>query len=582
MSGLYVLLVVLAAPGPVSGSSGSGQRVDRSGSVEPLQVLESGGAWLVDAITPDGRQEDRQQWRSAESPRHAVLSFMQGMALSREGRGGWDQASLALPAGEPAALRGAAEALYDVLLRLGPIEPIDLPHAGGLKDGQSRYELFPRGIDHQWVWQAIDGAPAGSVVLVRGGDGAWRFDPGTLAGAERLAASLAGIPPWYDEAHAKALFLDVFRPTVERTPWWGWLAAVGVWVVAVLVGWLGRRRLRRVDVDARPVEIAVHSLGTPLLLLMVTLAAVFGSLFLHFGPVLSGFRWTVIQMLGLLTVVWFVFGLADLGALAYRTWFGQDNPYHAMALTVVRRVLRIVVFVLVVLFVLENVFNFRVGALLGSLGLIGLALSLAGKDAAKNLFGALVVFFTRPFVVNDWIEFEGYLGVVEDVGVQATKLRLLSGELVTVPNMKFVDRPVENLSKRQEIRRKMELALPYGTAPGKVEEAVAAVYAVLESDEIAGDGSFDLEARPPEVAFTGFEADHLEVTVYYWYQMGGKGEMQRDVDRGWYTYLHHCTAVNQALMRKFEEIGVSFAFPTQTVRLARASGGDGVGGIGGG
>lgn len=564
----FALVFALAAPGSPSPSSGSqgGARAERGG-VDPLAVLESGGAWLVDAITPDDRQPERPRWDSAESPRHAVLTFMQGMEAEREGRGGWRRAALALPPGDEAALRRSADALYDVLLRLAPIEPIDVPHADALREGQTRYELFPRGLDHQWIWQSLDAPPDGRVVLAEH-DGRWRFTASTLAGADRLARSLAPIAPWFEHTPPGALFVDVFRPTFARTPWWGWLAAGGVLALAGVIGWFGRRRLMRVDLDAPAVEAAVHALGTPVLLLLVTLATVFASLFLHFGPVLSGFRWSLVRMLGLLTLVWALFALADLGTLAYRRWFGRDNPYRSMALTVVRRLLRIVVFVMVLLFVLENVFDLRIGALIGSLGLIGLALSLAGKDAAKNLFGALVVFFTRPFMVDDWIEFEGYLGVVEDVGVQATKLRLLSGELVTVPNMKFVDRPVENLSRRREIRRQIDLAVPYDTPREKVDAVIEAVDEALRSDEVVGECDLDLEGRPPEIAFTAFEADHLQIRVYYWYQMGAEGETQRDVERGWYSFLHHCTRVNRALMAAFEQAGVSFAFPTQALRLS--------------
>lgn len=44
--------------------------------------------------------------------------------------------------------------------------------------------------------------------------------------------------------------------------------------------------------------------------------------------------------------------------------------------------------------------------------------------------------------------------------------------------------------------------------------------------------------------------------------------MAGDPDRGFFTFLEHCQLVNMKLFRAFDQAGIEFAFPTQTLYLA--------------
>jgi MscS family membrane protein len=222
--------------------------------------------------------------------------------------------------------------------------------------------------------------------------------------------------------------------------------------------------------------------------------------------------------------------------------------------------LRLLVVVVFALLLLRTLFNVNVTSALAGLGIAGLAVGLAAQESLKNWFGALTIFLARPFAEGDWIIYKGKYGQVRQVNLNATDILLVNGELLTVPNMDFINEPIENASRREYLRREMNLSLPYGMTPGQVDDALQAVRDVLSDEEVRESGGFDNVGIEPQVNFTEFAADHLNVRAYYWFHTPLR-------DPGWYDFLDHCDLVNRKLFRAFAEQGLSFAFPTQTVRL---------------
>jgi MscS family membrane protein len=62
---------------------------------------------------------------------------------------------------------------------------------------------------------------------------------------------------------------------------------------------------------------------------------------------------------------------------------------------------------------------------------------------------------------------------------------------------------------------------------------------------------------PPQVYFNELNADSLNILALYWYH-----------PPEYWDYLAHAQKVNLELMKRFEDEGIEFAFPTQTLYLA--------------
>ncbi|MBC8877224.1 MAG: mechanosensitive ion channel family protein [Planctomycetes bacterium] len=152
-----------------------------------------------------------------------------------------------------------------------------------------------------------------------------------------------------------------------------------------------------------------------------------------------------------------------------------------------------------------------VATLLASAGIGGLAIAFGAQDTLKTLFGTLMLMADKPFRVGERIVFGNYDGVVEDIGLRSTKIRLLTGHQVTVPNDELSRSHIENIGRRPHIRRKGELLIPLDTPCEKIEKAVATVREKLDNHE-----GMDPE-KPPRVFFLDFTANGFCIQFFYWY-----------------------------------------------------------------
>jgi MscS family membrane protein len=298
--------------------------------------------------------------------------------------------------------------------------------------------------------------------------------------------------------------------------------------------------------------------------------------FLTLGPVLRPLRFELPRFLLLVAFALFLVSIIDtIAAVARRqTGGGEGGEFDEMVIVVLRRVLRTLVILIAILFLLQNVMGVNVAALILGFGVVALALSLAAQDTVKNLFGAVSIFVNRPFVIGDWIEFKGVLarhwGVVDDIKLQATKIRDVTGNVVTIPNMLFIDREVQNLSARGYIRREVNIAIPYRPDAREAERATKALMDVFTDEEVVADAKSKGREHEPVVAFAEFAEAWLTIRGYHYYYMGDEaGDTQRSTDRSYFTWLDHCTRVNRLIVDTFGERNIEFAFPTQTVELIR-------------
>ncbi len=261
---------------------------------------------------------------------------------------------------------------------------------------------------------------------------------------------------------------------------------------------------------------------------------------------------TVVQLLVSVGIAYFLYRLVDVGEYYLNQYARRtDGKLDDMLVPLFRKTFRVVIVIIAGLHIAESISGKSMSTIIAGLGLGGLAFALAAQDSIKNFFGSIMILLDKPFGVGDRISVDGFDGPVEEVGFRSTKLRTLTGHLVTVPNEKMMSSTVENIGRRPHIRRMFNVTITYDTPPDKVERAVQIIKDILDNHE-GMHPNF-----PPRVAFNEFNDASLNIAVFYWFH-----------PPDYWAFLDFSQRVNMRILRAFEEEGIEFAFPTQTIYLA--------------
>ena len=222
-----------------------------------------------------------------------------------------------------------------------------------------------------------------------------------------------------------------------------------------------------------------------------------------------------------------------------------DTKLDDQLIPLANRAVKVVVWALGLLSILDNL-GVDVTSLLAGVTISGLAVALAAKDTVENLFGSIMIFVDRPFQIDDYIEVGGIGGTVEEVGFRSTRLRTPIGSIVTIPNGAIASAKVDNMGLRTARRMRFNLGFTYDATREQINEFCSRADTILESDERLIEGH--------EVAMVNFGDSAIEVMVH---AFAG--------DSGWSNDLRVNHEIRMQLWALADEIGLSFAFPSQSL-----------------
>jgi len=261
---------------------------------------------------------------------------------------------------------------------------------------------------------------------------------------------------------------------------------------------------------------------------------------------------------GRISQLWFVIVALQLGLwlqqagaqilAAHQLRHGHGAVPSASA-TLLGWALRGTLWVVVVLAVLSNL-GVNITAFVASLGIGGIAIALAVQNILGDLFASLVIAVDKPFEVGDSITVGEVNGTVEQVGLKTTRIRSLGGEQIVMSNAELLKRTVSNFKRLRTRRVLFKFGITYDATAEQVEEVPKLVRELIEADE---------QLEFVRAHFKGFGESSLDFEVVY-----------RVKDADFEVYMDHQQALNLALMRAFEQRGLSFAFPTRTVNVVAA------------
>jgi MscS family membrane protein len=217
---------------------------------------------------------------------------------------------------------------------------------------------------------------------------------------------------------------------------------------------------------------------------------------------------------------------------------------------IVDKLLRIVVATIVIVFSLK-ILDVDLVAILAGLSVGALALALAAQDTVKNFIGSITIFLDKPFEIGDFIEVAGVKGTVEEVGIRATRLRTPNQSLAYIPNGNLANMTVDNLGLRKYRRWQFDMGIEYGTPTNKIEQFTRECREILNEYPYALSDSNQVRLN---------SLGDFSVNIYV--------NVMLDIR----THAEELRCKHELLIlfiKKAEEVGVSFAFPTQTLHIEK-------------
>lgn len=259
---------------------------------------------------------------------------------------------------------------------------------------------------------------------------------------------------------------------------------------------------------------------------------------------------------GLLNVVSFVFTVAAafqgaiwvreliLGLVARRAAASaEDHSSLASAMGIITVLVNVVVWSVAAILVLDNL-NVNVTGLVAGLGVGGIAIGLAAQGIFGDLFAALAILFDRPFRVGDQIKFGDVQGDVEAIGLKTVRIRALTGEQIIISNSELLKLQIANQRRILERRVTLQIGVIYQTTPDQLEAIPHEIEAIIRARE---------HCRFDRAHFFRFGDSSLDFEIVFHITVPEYG-----------TLMAERHAVGLAMIRRFAEMGVEFAYPTQT------------------
>lgn len=204
----------------------------------------------------------------------------------------------------------------------------------------------------------------------------------------------------------------------------------------------------------------------------------------------------------------------------------------------------LVIWTLGIVFLLDNL-GFKISAVITGLGIGGIAVALAAQAILGDLFAYFVIFFDRPFEIGDFITVGDKLGSVEYIGLKTTRLRSLTGEQLVFSNKDLTDSRIHNYKRMMQRRIVFQLGVTYQTTLDQIKEIPGLVKQIIEKQS---DISFD---RGHFAKYGDFSI--IFEFVYY--------VLSPDYNR----YMDIQQAIYFDIYKEFEQRGIEFAYPTQTL-----------------
>jgi MscS family membrane protein len=341
---------------------------------------------------------------------------------------------------------------------------------------------------------------------------------------------------------------------------WQWIGLLVLVLLAAVVSWFLTvfvvRLLGTVVAFTKTTiddKMRVEAAG-PIRLVIAVLLFRAGLVPLGLGVKATEFMSSLLSALFIVAVTWLLLRVTNVLSSVVEERLVERGEVGAMGLVPPgRKFVKAIVVIFAFVSILSN-FGFNVATLLAGLGVGGIAVALAAQRTIENLFGGIMLYTDRPVRVGDFCRFGDKLGTIEEIGIRSTRIRTLDHTVITVPNAKFSNMELDNITARERIRLLAILTVRYETTPDQLRYILVEIRKLLYSHE-------RVIPDTPRVRFINFGAYSLDIEVVAYVN-----------STDWAEFLGIREDIFLRIMDIIKASGSEFAFPSQTLYMGKDDG----------
>jgi len=182
--------------------------------------------------------------------------------------------------------------------------------------------------------------------------------------------------------------------------------------------------------------------------------------------------------------------------------------------------------------------SFSLAPLLGTTGIIGIALGFASQTSVSNVISGLFLVTEKPFVIGDVLSVGGATREVLSIDLLAIQLRTFDNRFVRIPNENILKSEVTNLTRFPIRRIDVNVSVAY-------KEDVSRVHKILL--RLAEANPLALQEPGPVVIFSGFGSSSIDFLFGVWV-------LRKD-------FLQLRNSIQQEIKKTFDQEGIEIPFP---------------------
>ncbi|MDA3885983.1 MAG: mechanosensitive ion channel family protein [Candidatus Delongbacteria bacterium] len=346
----------------------------------------------------------------------------------------------------------------------------------------------------------------------------------------------------------KDFFTKTFYNNTIEDWFYSFLFLIGGFILSKIIYWLFKTVIKKLTSKTKTKldDILINVIEKPILYAMIIAGAWLGFERLTFTPSIDIFFNHAFTFILIFNITWLIVRAVEavFAELIIPFTEKSENTFDDQVVPIVRKSIKALLWSLGIIVGLDNA-GFDIMALIAGLGIGGLALALAAQDTVKNIFGGIMIFLDKPFRLGDRIIISGHDGFVTEVGIRSTRIKTLMGRIITVPNANFSESSIENISIEPARKVLVNLGLTYDTTPDKMELAIKLLGELVDANQ-------DTLTNDRIISFNNWGDFNLGILFIYY--------IRKEAD-----ILATQSKINLQVLKQFNENGLEFAFPTQTI-----------------